>query len=709
MAAVGALRAVPTPLAPDHVAHVTLPRAARVEGRIVEEPVRFAPDRRRLLLDVERVDGLPRSGYAQVTIYGVGADLAEGQRVAVDARLRAPSGFRNPQGFDHAAFLARDGIHVVGSAAAPRVSVLDDASPWHARLRRRALDSIARALPPASAALLGGLLLGARGDLPAEILDGFRRAGVYHVLAVSGFNVALVASAVFAIALVAGAARRPAAVAALAAVIGFACVVGPQPSVLRAVLMASLVLAALLIEREASVVNSLALAALAILAVRPGDLLDPGFQLSFAATAGIVLAPMPRGLVAGALAVSLAAGLAVLPIALSHFNQISTIGVVANLGVVPLAAITTVVGIVAVALAPLSEPAASWLFDATWPALLAMRAVVKLAASTPGALVHLPAPHWTAIATYVTALGLGLLAWRTRETRPRGAGAAGASALVLVAVAGAIAAWPILRPGDGWLRVTILDVGQGDAIVVEGPDRHTILVAGAGGGRLDVGGRVVAPYLWNRGIRALDAIVTTESDAAGARSASSLRRLFHVGDALGDDVGSEPRWLGPVAVSLLRPPDLTRPAADGERRSDAPVMVRLEYGRATFLLASSADAESERALLARGLDLRATVFAVGQHGARSASGPELLRAVRPAIAVISAGARTPHGPPDPETLGRLADVGARTYRTDRDGAVILETDGRVLDVTRWADRKRERFCLDPESPCAPKTSTAGRF
>ncbi len=298
------------------------------------------------------------------------------------AGLHVPTGFRNPGGFDYVARLARDGIHVTGSARRADIVALDaPAPPWHERVRRRSVAAMEAALPPASAALLSGLLLGERRALPAEIDEAFRRAGVTHVLAVSGFNVALVASAVFVLVRLIGCGRRAAAGSAIVVVLGFGAVVGPQASVLRAVVMAVLVLAAFLIDRDTEVVNSLAAAALLILAVRPNDLLEPGFQLSFAATAGIVLAPHPRRRVLAALAVSAAAQAAVLPITLWHFHQVSIVALVANLAVVPLAALATVIGLAGAALAFVWDAAAQIAFDAIWPILLALRLVVMVAAA----------------------------------------------------------------------------------------------------------------------------------------------------------------------------------------------------------------------------------------------------------------------------------------------------------------------------------------
>src|SRR5437773_154675 len=352
--AVGAVHGIEPPLPRDHIARLELPRIARVDARLAAEPVRWAPDRLRLLIDVERVDDVPRSGRVQVAVYGVPPPLAKGQRIAAELSLYPATGLRNPGTFDYAESLGREGIRVTATARADRLEPVDDATPpWPARIKRRSLAAISLALPPASAALLAGLLLGERSDLPRELDDGFRRAGVYHVLAVSGFNVVLLAAPALALCRLARVGRRAAAVAA----------------------------------------------------------------------------PMPRGVMAGAIAVSAAAQLAVLPIALTHFNQLSTIGVVANLAVVPLAGVATVAGLLAVGLSFLSASAAQVGFDALWPVLLALRGVVALAAAVPGAVVHLPAPPWVAIVCYAASLALGLVWWHLREKRPRVGRPSGAAAL----------------------------------------------------------------------------------------------------------------------------------------------------------------------------------------------------------------------------------------------------------------------------------------
>jgi len=533
----GALRGSAPFLPADHISRLPLSPTVSIEGRIVDEPVRADQDRTRLLLEVEAYyDGMDRrqaEGRVQLTIYGEAPSLGEGQRIRTEVRLHRPIGLRNPGVFDYPAHLRREGIFLVGNGRGDRVIPLTSDTPsWPMRVRRWAVATISAQLPESSAALLAGLLLGERTALPPQTDEAFRRAGVYHVLAVSGFNVALLASSVFASLGLLGVPRRPTALAAAAVLVGFALVVGGQPSVLRATVMGLLLLLSVLLDRESQVMNALSLSALLLLVWRPSDLWDPGFQLSFAATAGIIYlaAPFtgflherrtPRWL-AAAIAVSLAAQLPVTPVMLGHFNQLSIIGVAANLLVVPLAGPATMLGMLALLLQLVSEAAASLVFNMLWLLLMALRLVVWAAAAVPGAMVHLPAPSAAAVATWCGALILvPFMATRVY---------ARIVVVTLLTVTTALSVWPWVRPGEGRLRITFLDVGQGDATLVELPEGPRLLVdAGPGGARrFDVGERVLSPFLWNRPVARLDVVALSHADSDHSGGLSAVFRNFHV-------------------------------------------------------------------------------------------------------------------------------------------------------------------------------------
>jgi competence protein ComEC len=729
VAALGALRVAGSPLPADHLARRALVGTLPLEGRLVEEPVRWAPDRTRLLLDAHALhagpERLPAAGRVQLTVYGeLALPLGEDQRVLVDARLHRPVGFRNPGGFDYPAHLRREGILLVGHARAERITALTpDAPPWPVAVKRWAVGVITARLPETSAALLAGLLLGERAALPREIDASFRRAGVYHILAVSGFNVALLAGAVFGVLAMCGVPRRGAAGAAALVLVGFALVVGGQPSVLRATVMGLLLLAALLLDRESQLPNALALAVLALLLWRPGDLWEPGFQLSFAATAGIVhLGPVitarlvARGApawLAAAVAVSLAAQAAVTPLMLAHFNQLSLIGVVANLLVVPLAAVATTLGMLALVIELTSSALAALLFHALWLVLIALRAAVSIAAALPAAMVHLPAPSaGTAVAWYgALVLAPGMAASR-RIRIVMG---------VLAILVAALSIWPWLRPTETMLRVTFLDVGQGDAALIELPEGPRLLVDGGPGGarRFDVGERVLAPFLWNRPLARLDAVALTHWDADHSGGLAAILTHFHVGEfwESGRLPGGAPEtvaallrsraprrvlaagqrlWLGRALVTVLGP--VADPA---QTANDQSLVLRLDWRGVSLLLAGDLGPRGEALLLERAGPVAALALKVAHHGSRFSSTAPFLERARPRLAVISVGARNPFRHPSAEALARLEAAGARVYRTDRDGAVILETDGRVLRVTAWARGVTETWELDPENSTAP--------
>ncbi|HET8530519.1 MAG TPA: DNA internalization-related competence protein ComEC/Rec2 [Methylomirabilota bacterium] len=730
LAVLGVLRAASPPLPDDHVAQRDVEGAVVLEGRLAQEPVRWAPDRARLILDVEAThlgpERLPAVGLVQLTIYGdLATPLGEGQRVVVDARVHRPIGYRNPGGFDYPAHLRREGILLVGHARADRLTALTpDAPPWRVTVKRWAVDVIAARLPETSAALLAGLLLGERSTLPPTSDEAFRRAGVYHILAVSGFNVALLAGAVFGGLAICGIPRPAVAVVAATVLIGFALVVGGQPSVLRATVMGLLLLAALLLERQSQLPNALAVATLVLLLWRPGDLWEPGFQLSFAATAGIVyLAPWLTGRLttrgapswlAAAVAVSVGAQAAVTPLMAAHFNQLSLIGVVANLAVVPLAAVATTLGMVALLAELLPGPLGSLLFECLWLVLLTLRAVVALAAALPAAMVYLPAPTLAAALAWYGAV---LLAPQVAGSRRRRA----LLGALLLTVA-TLSAWPWLRPTERMLRVTFLDVGQGDAILVELPDGPRLLVDGGpgGAGRFDVGERVLAPFLWNRPPGRLDVVALSHWDADHSGGLAAVLARFPVGELWESGRGPAgaretmaalsrarvPRrvlaagqrlWLGHAVLTVLGPAPGPPQAVNDES-----LVLRLDWRGLSLLLPGDLGARGEALMLERAGPLRVAALKVAHHGSRSSTGGPFLAAARPRVAVISVGARNPFRHPSPEALARLEAAGTRVYRTDRDGAVVLETDGTILHVTAWARRTTDTFFLaDPENTAAP--------
>jgi competence protein ComEC len=698
---------------------------------LVAEPTRWAPERTRLVLEADAFyEGTERRstrGILQVTAYGVPPSLTQGQRIAGEFRLHRPTGFRNPGGFDYSAYLAREGIFLVGSGRADRLTPLTpEAPPWPVRIKRWAVGTIHQHLPPASAALLAGLLLGERSELPQAADDAFRRAGVYHVLAVSGFNVALLASVVFLGLSLLGIPRRLVAAAAVGCLIGFAFVVGGQPSVVRATIMGVLLLIGRLLDREVNPLNSLALAALLILLWRPNDLRDPGFQLSFAATLGIlILAPPTERFLAAAgwprwlalpCSVSLGAQLAVTPIMLTHFNQLSLIGVGANLVVVPLAALATTLGLSTLLLTLLWEAPARLLFESLWVLLVALRGTVWLLAKLPAAMVHLPAPHWTTSAGFYAVVGT--LPFFRRHWAVRTG-----SCLLVLWVMG-VSLWPWVKPADRVLRVTFLDVGQGDAALVELPDGRRLLIDGGGGGgpRLDVGERVVAPFLWNHAVRVLDVVAMSHSDPDHAGGLGAILRHFTVkefwGNGVWDAGGAELRelldrggllrrelrrgeriWLGSTLVTVLHPPTQLlqgspRGAASDENNNS--LVLRLDWGLASILFTGDLEQEGEASLLGSSELLRHLVLKVGHHGSRYSTSERFLAAGQPSLAVISAGARNPFRHPAPEVLARLEAARIRTFRTDRDGAVLLESDGRRLSLTGWASRRTEQVHLGQE-------------
>jgi competence protein ComEC len=717
-----------------------------IEGSLAVDPETSGP-LTRLTLDAERlIHGRRRldcRGGVSLTV-SEGAlgkktlgGLKSGDRVRIWARLRRARGFRNPGSFDIEAYLARRGASLVGSVKSAALIELEGAPPAKlatvtGTIRRFVRARIASALGSPrgpetdrdeAPGVVLAMLVGDRSWIPGWAEKLYQRAGTLHVIAISGAHVALLALLVF------GGLRRwggglRASLLALAAVLPlYALICTSAPSVTRAVLMALTLIVARWLSLDPQPFHALGLSALLILVFRPLDIEDPGFQLSFAATATLILfapsisrlTPLGSRLPGRWLAVSLAAQLGVVPVAAWHFHRLAGGAVLANLVAVPAAGGLMVVGMAILLFGPVPGVGA----------LLALAARALVAAITwsselvlmlPGGSIVVPAPG----PVWLIGYGAGLLVAALAPGRWRRASFASLALLLIGMVARPDAATP------SELAVTAIDVGHGDALLLEIPGGRRVLVDGGGShdADFDTGERVVVPFLLRRGIRRLDAVVLTHPDRDHLGGLSAVLADLEVGELW----EGEPAWelagyrgLREIArqrgvrVRSLRTRDSVRlgeatvevlagledgagePRVRRKKRrgyNHASLVLRVRYRRARILLTGDAESQLERKLLADGRFLRADMLKVGHHGSGSSTTPLFLDAVRPRVAVVSARRSGAFRLPSPRVLHRFRVRGIPVYRTDRDGAVTVYLDAeghfRVESYSRGGWLRPER-------------------
>jgi competence protein ComEC len=681
------------------------PEAAplRIRGIAASDGV-LRGGRTTLLLDVESVeaDGAaqPVRGRARIDVGGETPvpEVREGQRVALWAQLRLPRSAGTPAAFDSAAESRAKGIHVLGYCKSAQLLEVDDGPGARglgaaaARVRAWARRSLAAAiLPGPEQALVRAMVLGDQQGVDDDTADAFRAAGTYHVLAISGAQVALLASLLAWALARSGCPRAPAALLLSLALVFYAELVGGNVPVARATAMAVVVLAGRAFDLEGDVVNLLALAGLLLLVHRPSSASDVGFQLSFGATLGIVL--LTRRIAAGwkrlplrvetAVAASLAAHAALLPLLVAHFNRVSPAAVVLNLAAVPLSAAVLGAGLLVLPLAAVAPGLAPWMGDVAWMAAHALLRSALAVRAFPWLDLRAPSPPAWAVALYVASLLL-CVAGRARR------------AWLLLALGALGLVFGAAPPADGRLHVTLVDVGQGDAILLTSPHGRTWMVdaGGALDGGFDVGEAVVAPYLWSRGVHALDRVLVTHAHPDHSGGVPALLAGFTVGEVWEGPAPAKDRGYG-VLDGALRGAGVSRrtvrrgtrtdwdgvtvevlgPRASGRppwvTRNDDSVVLSVRYGGVTILLAGDVEARGEALLPpSRALALKAP-----HHGSKSSSSRRLLESLEPRVALVSAGFRNRFGHPHPDVLARYQEARVLVLRTDRDGCVTLTTDG----------------------------------
>jgi competence protein ComEC len=712
----------------------------KVEGRLLADAA-LTESGALLRLQVERVwlgaCPEPATGGVSLTVTGVMAadavgEWRAGRRITAPALLRRPARYLNTGVPDQERMLARRGQSLVGSIKSAALVEVVHRGNWFdetaAAMRaavRRAMARHVAVRDPRSAAVATAILIGDRGSLDPDVERRLQEAGTYHVIAISGGNIAILAGLILGALWWLGIRDGWAAGAAVVLLVWYAFVAGGGPSVTRATMMAAIYLSLRLIDQRTAPVHALSLTAAAVLIVTPLSIADVGFWLTFGATAAIVVgaarwrvqAPDPapsrgRRWAGGSQTVfllflaSVCVEAVLMPIGALVFQRVTLAGLMLNLVAVPCMAVVQVASMATAGLdavgASAPAQAAGWITHLSVRGLVESAALVNFA---PWLTWRVPSPSVVVVAVYFASLGLWLwVAWASRASW----------------LAAALFIWIAINPpslartlGDGQLHLTMMDVGQGDAMLVTLPNGRTLMIDTGGvslRGDFDIGDRVLGPALRARGIVRLDYLVITHSDPDHIGGAASLATDFTprevwAGTFVANHEATQKlqaisarnratwRWLqkgdrlelGGVELRVHHPP-----LPDWERqkvRNDDSLVIELRYGQVSMLLTGDIGREVEHALLPTLDLLPLVVLKSPHHGSATSSSQEFLDAIKPAVVVISSGRGNPYGHPVPPVLERYRAAGARIYRTDQDGQIDFSTDGQGLRADIFTRRQ----------------------
>lgn len=671
-------------------------------------------------------------------------DLQPGQRWKLTLRMKRPHSLTNPGGFDGEYAMLADNIRATGYVRTGKRAqniALDEAGSgfgigverWRASVRGRILA----ALPNARyAPVIAALVVGDQSGIARDDWELFRRTGISHLVSISGLHITMIAGLFAALWMALwrrsfGLARwlrtplplrmptpRAGAIAAMLAAFGYCLLAGMGVPAQRTLLMLSTVVIAWLTDRNVPASLSLCWAAAVVAVVDPWAVMSAGFWLSFGAVAVIFIAAQmvldgrrngeanglfaraQRGL-AGGTRIQLAVTFGLLPLTLLLFQQTSVVSAAANgLAIPAVSFVTTPLALIGAVLPdPLAQPVLA-LAEASFSWLVVW--LEWLARPTWSVWVAPVAPAWALLLSMAgVALLLlpgGLRAWVWRAQ----------GALLLLPMV--LARLPVPLPGE--FRLVAFDIGQGAAALVETANHRLLFDTGPRyGGHADAAARVITPYLSGHGMDSLDTLVISHEDndhAGGTKTVieavpvrtmlaslpqgHALRSVAGAHDIRFADclAGQTWTWDG-VVFEVLHPVHMP---ADGARMTSnaRSCVLRIGNGRHAALLTGDIDAAQETALLARETPerLMADILLVPHHGSKTSSSGAFLDAVSPQVAVFQVGYRNRYGHPHPQVWQRYVARDIDGLRTDKTGAVVIQTDGDALDV-QTARTMRRRY------------------
>lgn len=722
-----------------------------ITGQVVA-PVQYGIERQTMLVEADSLTMSP--SRIRVVWRAPGITLHQGDRIRFQGTLHRPRGFLNPGGFDYATYLEQHGIDLVTTVNGPHAMTRIETpltgrwgfwsriDHWRATIREAAVRSLRQ---PALGIFLG-MIIGERGYLEPEMQEWFMLTGTVHLLSISGSHLGLVAVVCFwavkrailwlpsTFLLAISRKITPSKVAILVtwpAVVLYALLAGAELATIRSLIMITLGMMAIWLGHERHLGHAMAAALLIIVLHDPRAIFDLSFQLSFLsvlAIIGMILHTQREGVedadltgsppyrvwtyVYGALVMSAVVTLVTLPFVAFYFNQVPWMGIMTNLVAVPFTGMVLV---------PLGLLVALWTITAGGDSLIIGDGLeylfnwmvwgLRWCASIPGGAWRMAAPSIPTMILFYAGVLLVSIRGMPRRFRILGI-------FTIVVLLG----WWCVAPGshkdgDHW-RVTFLDVGQGDSAVIELPDGKTVLIdGGTRHERFDIGERVVAPFLWNRGIHHVDVVVGTHQQLDHVGGLVWILHHMSVGQFWSEGIDRPeqfaldlqsalrfrgiPEHIAIIGQDLLPPgscqmkilnPSENTTALDivrlpsGTSLNNHSIVSRLQCGAHSILFAADIETDGLRRLTAEGRR-PVTVLKVPHHGAQSSLDRAWIRQLRPQYAVISVGTGNPYGHPVTSVLQAYKDEETAIYRTDRDGAIWVT--GRLSTSELTVHRMRD--------------------
>ena len=720
------ITAVPT-INETHIAFYNDKNDVTISGIIVDEPdvrdrftnIRVATE------EIVLRDGtaVSVSGLVQMRTFRY-PELTYGMRVVANGRLETPP---ENSDFSYKDYLARQDVYSLMELPFVEVIAENKGNPiYHTifKLKAHAQATIEQLIPAPQSALLTGILLGNDNNIPPELAEDFRTTGMTHIIAISGFNIAIL------IAILVGIAdpwlpRKAAVLFAIAGITLYTILVGADASVVRAAIMGGIYLIAVRwLGRPNFAFASLFLAAIVMTLIRPFTLWDVGFQLSFAATLSLMLFATPltqwtqkqmqkavdqqttkkiMGIITEAIIITVAAQILTLPLMVGYFQQLSLISLVANALILPAQPAVMIWGGLATMLGMISTALGQLFAWVAWLFLSYTIELVRIFASLPGAAVSVNISWPIIILIYALIAGVTFYVSQSSTEREvlmnklrqnfSQRFALTFSALTALLVVG----WGGSQP-DGQLHIAFMNVGQGDATFIQTPSGRQILVDGGFYPSIlneQLGKQM--PF-WDKNI---DFVIATHPDADHVSALVEVFERYDVDTLItdGEGFGESPIYDAVLAAAeangaTIRPAltgelieigdgvrlEALHPGAelDADARNENSVSMRLIYEDFSFLFTGDAEQKAEETMLANGRNLHALVYKAGHHGSNSSSSAAFLDAIRPQIIVVSAGKDNRFGHPHPDMLKRAQAIGATILRTDQLGTIQLTTDGETM-------------------------------